>query len=105
MTNGLQRFPDLGKELRRPFSVHEHCYDCAAFYDGCEAWPAAKEFGCGHYQRLPDVMSGAFGQEFPEKVFVPANRPPTLCCSFEKVRAMRTTGVRPNLIPQHRCAT
>ena len=73
MTSGFQRFPDFGKKVRRSFTVHDNCYDCAAFYEGCKAWPAAKGFKCGHYQRLPDVMPGTCGQEFPEKVFVPAN--------------------------------
>lgn len=66
MTKGFQRFPDFGKELKRPFPVHESCYDCAEFYDGCNAWPESKAFTCGKYNRLPDVMPGTCGQEFPE---------------------------------------
>jgi len=66
-------FPDFGHEVKRPHPVHDSCYDCAAFYDGCEGWRAAKEFHCGHYQRLPDVMPGTCGQPWPEKVFVPTN--------------------------------
>ena len=62
----FERFPDFGKELRRPFEVHAACYDCADFYDGCEAWPASKRFTCGEYNRLPDVMPGMCGQRFPE---------------------------------------
>jgi len=58
-------FPDFGKELQRPFDVHENCYDCAGFYDGCTAWPAAQDFTCGKFNRLPDVMPGTCGQRFP----------------------------------------
>jgi len=28
--------PEFGKELKRGFEVHENCYDCADFYDGCK---------------------------------------------------------------------
>jgi len=70
---GFQRFPDFGQELKRPFEVHESCYDCAAFYHGCSAWPAAEKFACAHYQRLPDVMPGTHGQKFPDEVFVPTD--------------------------------
>ena len=73
MTKGFQRFPDFGKELRRPFAVHELCYDCAAFYDACPSWPAAKKFACRHFQPLPDVMPGTDGRRFLEKVFVPTD--------------------------------
>jgi len=62
----FRRFPDFGKELRRPFEVHASCYNCAEFYDGCEAWPASKSFACRQYNRLPDVMPGTCGQQFPE---------------------------------------
>ncbi len=62
----FRRFPDFGKELRRPFEVHASCYDCAEFYDGCEAWPANKRFACDRYNRLPDVMPGTCGQQFPQ---------------------------------------
>lgn len=76
----LQRFPDFGKELRRPFEVHEICYDCAEFYGpghgerGCDAWPANKpmftpdhkHLMCLDFLRLPDVMPGEpTGQIFP----------------------------------------
>lgn len=71
--SGVKRFPDFGKELRRPFAVHANCYDCAAFYEGCQGWRAAREFGCSHYQQLPDVMPGTCGQPWPENVFVPTN--------------------------------
>jgi len=70
---GVTRFPDFGHEVKRPHPVHDSCYDCAAFYEGCEGWRAAKEFHCGHYQRLPDVMPGTCGQPWLEKVFVPAD--------------------------------
>lgn len=62
----FRRFPDFGRELRRPFEVHATCFDCAEFYDGCHAWPASKPFACGAYTRLPDVMPGTCGQKFPE---------------------------------------
>lgn len=58
MNGGFQRFFDFGKELRRPFEVHENCYDCAEFYDGCSAWPADRAFTCATYCRLPDIMPG-----------------------------------------------
>jgi len=61
----MTRFPDFGNELKRPFEVHENCCDCAEFYDGCNAWPASKPWGCTDYLRLPDVMPGTCGQVFP----------------------------------------
>jgi hypothetical protein len=61
----MNRFPDFGKELRRSFEVHENCYECASFYDGCPAWPAAREFACRQCDRLPDVPSGTCGQQLP----------------------------------------
>jgi len=60
-----KRLTDFGKELDRPFEVHQNCYDCAGFYDGCPAWPAAKAFACRIVTRLPDVMPGTCGQKFP----------------------------------------
>jgi len=64
--------PEFGKELRRPFPVHENCYDCAEFYGpghgvpGCNAWPASKDFACLDFLRLPDVgVNGQTGQEIP----------------------------------------
>jgi hypothetical protein len=57
---------NLGQEVARAFDVHENCYDCAGFYDGCPAWPAAREFACHKYHRLPDVMPGTCGQPFPD---------------------------------------
>lgn len=69
----FKRFPDFGKEVKRPFAVAAPCYDCAAFYQGCKAWRASKEFECSHYQQLPDVKPETRGQKFPEKVIVPAD--------------------------------
>lgn len=62
----MRTFPNFGKELKRPFTVHETCYDCAEFYDGCGAWPTEKTFACATYNRLPDVLPGSCGQIFPE---------------------------------------
>ena len=62
----MRSFPDFGKELKRPFEVHEHCYDCAELYHGCNAWPTARQFACADYSPLPDVgVNGKTGQEFP----------------------------------------
>jgi len=61
----LGMHPDFDKEVQRPFDVHENCYDCAEFYDGCKAWPQSKEFNCADFHRLPDVMPGTCGQVFP----------------------------------------
>ena len=57
----FRRFPNFGKELRRPFEVHAICYDCADFYDDCRGYPADRDKGqnrpqCEKYQRLADVM-------------------------------------------------
>ncbi len=57
--------PDFSHELRRPFEVHENCFDCAELYDGCRAWPESRPFACGRARRLPDVQPGACGQMFP----------------------------------------
>ena len=67
----FRRFPNFGKELRRPFEVHAICYDCADFYDDCRGYPADRDKGqnrpqCEKYQRLADVMPGTCGQRFPE---------------------------------------
>ncbi len=63
---------DFGKELRRPFEVSEHCFDCVEFYGeghgtvGCNAWPASKPFRCADYFPLPTVgIDGQTGQVFP----------------------------------------
>ena len=61
----MRRFPDFGRELRRPFAVHENCYDCAGFYDGCDAWPESRPFDSTDCYLLPDVMPGGHGQVFP----------------------------------------
>jgi len=60
-----RRLTGFGRELNRPFEVHEKCYDCAGFYDGCPAWPAERKFACRIVTRLPDVMPGTYGQRFP----------------------------------------
>ena len=67
-----KRFPDFGAELKRPFEVSEHCYDCVEFYGeghgacGCNAWPTSKPFRCADYFPLPTVeIDGQTGQEFP----------------------------------------
>ena len=66
----MNRFPDFGKELRRPFEVHENCYDCAEFYGpghgamGCQGWRASRGFACRDFNRLPDVLPGTCGQMF-----------------------------------------
>ena len=59
------RIPELGKELKRPFQVHENCYDCVEFYDGCMGWRASREFTCEVFNRLPDIVPGTYGQVFP----------------------------------------
>ncbi len=64
----LNRFPDFGKEVRRPFEVHENCSDCAGFYDGCQGWPDSRPFDCHSVTRLPDVPAGTCGQRFPATV-------------------------------------
>jgi hypothetical protein len=61
----MHRFPDFDKDVRRPFAVAEDCYDCGEFYDGCNARPANPPTRCRDYLRLPDVMPGTYGQEFP----------------------------------------
>jgi len=60
-----RRLTDFGKELDRPLEVHENCADCGGYYDGCPAWPAARDFACRIVTRLPDVMPGTCGQRFP----------------------------------------
>ncbi len=68
----FKRFPEFGKELRRPFEVCSRCYDCVEFYGeghgstGCNAWPAGKPFRCGDFYPLPPVgINGETGQHFP----------------------------------------
>jgi len=60
-----RRFPKFGHELERGFPVHETCYDCVEFYNGCNAWPENKAFQCADYYPLPSVMPGTCGQVFP----------------------------------------
>jgi len=60
-----KRFPGFGAELERGFPVHENCYDCVEFYNGCDAWPENRAFQCGDYYPLPSVMPGTLGQVFP----------------------------------------
>lgn len=62
----MKRFPDFGKDVKRPFAVATQCYDCATFYDGCKGWRASRVDACERYDRLPDVMPGDCGQEFPD---------------------------------------
>jgi predicted nucleic acid-binding Zn ribbon protein len=56
---------DMNGEQKRPFEVHETCYDCAEFYEGCAGWRASRVFACGNFNRLPDVLPGTCGQRFP----------------------------------------
>jgi len=58
-------FPKFGEQLKRLFEVHENCYDCAEFYDGCMGWRASKGFVCEGFNRLADVIPGTYGQRFP----------------------------------------
>ncbi len=53
-------------EIRRPFPVHEHCFDCTELYHGCKARPASTDFACRDYFPLPVVgIDGRTGQEIP----------------------------------------
>ncbi len=62
----MNRFPDFGAELNRPFAVDENCYDCAEFYYGCNATPENPNARCLDYLRLPNVgVHGKTGQDFP----------------------------------------
>ena len=61
----FKAFPEFGKELKRPFEVHENCYDCADFYDDCKGWRASRGFACEDFNRLPNVVPGTYGQRFP----------------------------------------
>ena len=99
----MNRFPDFGKDVKRPFAVAENCYDCAAFYEGCKGWRASKEFDCGHYQRLPDVMPGTYGQPFPDKAFLPEN-PDSRAASKAKAPKRKTSApVASPIDPKRRC--
>jgi len=59
-------FPEFGEQLRRSFEIHENCFDCADFYDGCGGWRASRDFACEDFNRLPAVMPGTYGQRFPQ---------------------------------------
>jgi hypothetical protein len=61
----IRCFPGPDKKLKRPFAVHECCYDCVEFYHGCSAWPEKRPFDCSDYYSLPVVMPGTCGQVFP----------------------------------------
>jgi hypothetical protein len=61
----MKTFPDFGKELRRPFTVDERCFDCAELYHGCHAHPENPDTRSLDYLRLPDVKPGTCGQTFP----------------------------------------
>jgi len=61
----MRTFPDFGRELQRPFEVHEDCYDCAEFYYDCKGWRGSMDFACRDFNRLPDVLPGTCGQIFP----------------------------------------
>lgn len=87
----LTTHPDFGREVRRPFEVHENCYDCVEFYDGCNAWLASKEFHCADYNRLPDVMPGTCGQVFPPSLMRGRKEP--------RARKERGTVHQPAAIP------
>jgi hypothetical protein len=57
---------DFGAEVRRSFEVHDNCFGCAAFYEGCAAWPKSRAFACADYYPLPTVgMNGQTGQQWP----------------------------------------
>jgi hypothetical protein len=61
----MHGFPDFDTDVRRPFAVHEDCYDRAEFYYGCNARPSNPPTHCRDYLRLLDVMPGTYGQTFP----------------------------------------
>jgi len=61
----FKTFSEFGRELTGAFNMHENCYDCAGFYDGCEGWRASRDFTCADFHRLPKVAPGTYGQRFP----------------------------------------
>jgi len=58
-------FSEFGREVKRPFEVHENCYDCTEFHGGCMGWRASRDFACEGFSRLPNVMPGTYGQRVP----------------------------------------
>jgi len=52
------RFSDFGKEVRRSFDVHEFCYDCIRFVEGCKGWPARCTFACKKQKRYKRIRAG-----------------------------------------------
>jgi hypothetical protein len=96
----FNRFPSFGRELRRPFEVHENCYDCVEFYDGCRAWRASREFACANYYRLPDVMPGTHGQVLPPSRMQGRKKPRvTTATILEGLTRATATPSRPPLQP------
>ena len=49
---------DFGKEVRRTFLVHEYCYDCKKFVNGCKGWAAKREFECSKIQLYKRIEAG-----------------------------------------------
>lgn len=54
----VPRFSEFGKEIRRSFAVHECCYDCKRFVDGCRGWSAKRVFTCEKIQLYKRVEPG-----------------------------------------------
>jgi len=52
---GTPTFPDFGKEVRRWYPVHEYCYDCKKFVEGCNGWNPRKKFECVKAKWYPKV--------------------------------------------------
>jgi len=71
---------EFGKELHRDFEVHENCYDCGEFYDGCEGWRPSQDFDYRRYYRLPNVLPGTCGQRIP-----PPRRQPPVSFEFKPI--------------------
>jgi hypothetical protein len=89
----MHTFPDFDKDVRRPFAVHEDCYDCAEFYFGCNARPSNPPTRCKDYLRLPDVMPGTYGQVFPPSR-MGDRKEPRLCWTTAKDKPEPTEKVR-----------
>jgi hypothetical protein len=113
----LRRFPEFGAELRRPFQVHEVCFDCAEFYDGCTAWPASKSMKsadkkhlrCLDFLPLPDVLPGSpTGQVFPSSRMkgrkVPRERQTELAPARAEPKAPMSALVASPIDPKRHCA-